>query len=303
MSLKLRKKSLDGIIVIDKPYGLSSNQILQRVKKIFNAKKAGHTGNLDPMATGVLPICFGQATKISQYLLEADKVYQAVIQLGTSTDSGDIEGNITHEHAVPTFTTTHILNVLQQFKGKSSQIPPMYSALKFQGTPLYKLARQGIEIERKPRSIFIHELQLIQYDPILHTIAIKIRCSKGTYIRTLGIDIAQSLNCAGHLIKLTRMQCGLLTDSDSISINSLEHSCDNVSNHKKILSMEYAFTDTPIIKIEDKKIKLFYQQGKIDLINNFTGIARIYDKDCFIAIASFKQGHLIKKTFYKKLGE
>ncbi|WP_440682742.1 tRNA pseudouridine(55) synthase TruB [Cysteiniphilum halobium] len=297
MARKRKGIALNGIIVIDKPQGLSSNQVLQRVKRLFNAQKAGHTGSLDPMATGVLPICFGQATRISQYLLDADKAYQATIQLGISTDSGDAEGNIIEQHEVPEIALESIHKVLREFRGEINQIPPMYSALKHQGKPLYKLARQGVEIERKARNITIYTLELINYNPEKHTIDIDVRCSKGTYIRTLGMDIAKALDCAGHLIKLTRSACGLLTMNDAFSLEMLRSLTLDLC-YEKLLNPEYAFTDTPIFTIPNDKVDLFYLKGKMQLTNDFTGSARIYDQDRFVALGHFSDGELVKKQLF-----
>ena len=297
MTNKRKGFNLNGIIVIDKPYGLSSNQALQRVKRLFNAQKAGHTGSLDPMATGVLPICLGQATKISQYILDADKAYHAVIQLGISTDSGDSEGKIIHEHSVKNLSIEEIQSVLQKFVGEIKQVPPMFSALKYKGIRLYELARKGITIERKARTIKIYELSLIKYSSQKHTIEIAVRCSKGTYIRTLGIDISKALNCEGHLIKLTRTQCGLLTTEDTFSLEIL-HELSMTSRYKKILNAEYAMINTPIFNIPSDQENLFYLKGKIHLNNTFTGTARIYDHNKFIAIGHFEQGNLLKKQLF-----
>lgn len=297
MTGKRKGLAVNGIIVINKPYGLSSNQALQRVKRLFNAQKAGHTGSLDPMATGVLPICFGQATRISQYLLDADKAYRATIQLGISTDSGDTEGNIVHTSPVPPLTHERLQTVLQQFLGETEQIPPMFSALKHQGKPLYELARRGIEIERKARRIRIDQLSLIHYDPKAHTIEIDVSCSKGTYIRTLGMDIAKALGCDGHLINLARTRCGLLDTTDAFDLNELEELSLNL-RRGKILNAEYAFTDTPVFTISPDKQDLFYLKGKMQLTDNFTGTARIYNQDRFVALGHFEQGNLIKKQLF-----
>lgn len=297
MARKRKWIVLNGIIVIDKPQGLSSNQALQRIKRLFNAQKAGHTGSLDPMATGVLPICFGQATRISQYLLDADKAYRATIQLGISTDSGDVEGNIIEQHEAPMLTLENIHKALNQFRGEISQIPPMYSALKHQGKPLYELARQGIEIERQARNITIYALELIEYNPVKHTIELNVRCSKGTYIRTLGMDIAKALDCAGHLIQLTRTACGLLTTNDALSLETLQSLTLDLC-YEKLLNPEYAFTDTPIFTIPSDKVDLFYLKGKMQLTNNFTGTARIYDQDRFVALGHFSDSELVKKQLF-----
>lgn len=203
---KRSKKGRDitGIVIIDKPTGASSNFVLQQVKRLFNAKKAGHTGSLDPLATGVLPICLGEATKLSTFLLEADKQYLVTCLLGSATDSGDSDGNIIEHKPIPVFTETTLKQILTRFQGEQSQIPPMFSALKHQGQPLYKLARQGIEIERKARQVVIYAIDCIAITEDSFTLSVS--CSKGTYIRTLVQDIAAELGTCGHVTMLRRTQ-------------------------------------------------------------------------------------------------
>jgi tRNA pseudouridine55 synthase len=173
-------RDIDGIVVVDKPTGVSSNHVLQQVKRLFDAKKAGHTGNLDPLASGVLPICLGEATKVSSYLLDADKAYDVIGQLGQLRDTGDAEGRIVEEKAIPAFTHDDLEQIVVRFVGEQNQVPPMFSALKHQGQPLYKLARQGIEIERKARRITIYGIELKAFTEDSFTLSVK--CSKGTYI-------------------------------------------------------------------------------------------------------------------------
>ncbi|HHA18572.1 MAG TPA: tRNA pseudouridine(55) synthase TruB, partial [Methylophaga sp.] len=196
-------RNITGIIVVDKPTGRSSNHVLQQVKRLFDAKKAGHTGNLDPLATGVLPICLGEATKVSSYLLDSDKQYQVTCQLGVVTDSGDSDGKVLTTSPVPEFTEQDLLDLIPKFTGEQDQVPPMFSALKYQGQPLYKLARQGIEVERKSRRITIYNIQLLSVTADSFTL--DVRCSKGTYIRTLVEDISQDLGCGGHVSMLRRV--------------------------------------------------------------------------------------------------
>jgi tRNA pseudouridine55 synthase len=197
------RRAVHGILLLDKPKGISSNAALQRVKRLYNAEKAGHTGNLDPLATGMLPVCLGEATKISAFLLDADKHYRSRCLLGVTTDSGDSEGRVTATCPVPTLDRAAIEQVLQHFRGEIAQIPPMYSALKHQGQPLYKLARQGREIERKPRPVVIHRLKLEAMEmPFLE---LDIECSKGTYIRSLIEDIGRDLGCGAHVVELRRL--------------------------------------------------------------------------------------------------
>jgi tRNA pseudouridine55 synthase len=197
-------RDITGIIVIDKPTGRSSNHVLQQVKRLFDAKKAGHTGSLDPLATGVLPVCLGEATKVSSYLLDADKSYQVTCKLGVITDSGDSDGQVVETKQIPEFTEQSLLNVLTQFTGEQEQVPPMFSALKHQGQPLYKLARQGIEVERKSRTVSIYRIDLLSFTDDSFTL--EVSCSKGTYIRTLVEDISHALGTGGHVVMLRRVK-------------------------------------------------------------------------------------------------
>jgi len=223
----MNKKDINGILLLDKPFGLSSNAALQKVKRLFQAKKAGHTGSLDPLATGMLPICFGKSTKLAQKFLELDKIYLVTGQLGIKTTTGDTEGEILEQKPVPeNLSSETIEKILDLFRGETTQIPPMYSALKHKGQPLYKLARQGITIEREPRNITVYQLDLIQYHPETLTIELKIACSKGTYIRTLIEDIAEALNTVGHVIKLRRTQVGDFQESDMLTLEALEQLSD-----------------------------------------------------------------------------
>ncbi|MET1254545.1 tRNA pseudouridine(55) synthase TruB [Aliikangiella maris] len=194
-------RSISGILLLDKPQGLSSNEALQKVKRLFFAAKAGHTGALDPLATGMLPICFGEATKFSQYLLNSDKGYRVTAQLGVRTDSCDSTGEITETKPVEV-SRRQLLKALEQFKGDIKQIPSMFSALKHQGQPLYKLARQGIEVEREARDIHIYHLALLDFSN--DQVQLEIECSKGTYIRNIVDDLGQLLACGAHVIELRR---------------------------------------------------------------------------------------------------
>ena len=212
-------RDVHGIVLLDKPQGLSSNQALQRVKRIFNANKAGHTGSLDPLATGMLPICLGEATKISGYLLDADKRYNAVCQLGVRTDSADSEGEVIARKPVEGIKASDIKAVLQKFTGEIQQIPPMFSALKRDGVPLYKLARQGIEVERQPRDITIYALDLINFDG--DSLEFNIHCSKGTYVRTVVDDIGEALGCGAHLTALRRLQVDPFSGTELVTLDQL----------------------------------------------------------------------------------
>jgi tRNA pseudouridine55 synthase len=210
---------VDGVLLIDKPVGLSSNDALTKVKRIVNAKKAGHTGTLDPFATGLLPLCFGEATKFSQDLLEADKTYLATVHLGITTTTGDTEGEVLETRDVDV-TAEQIEAALARFRGPILQVPPMYSALKRDGKALYEYAREGITLEREARPVTIHELDLIAYAAPFLTI--RVACSKGTYVRVLGEDIGATLGCGAHLSALRRVQVGSLTTANMMTLEELQ---------------------------------------------------------------------------------
>jgi tRNA pseudouridine55 synthase len=212
-------RDVDGILILDKPIGLSSNQALQQVRKLYQARKAGHCGSLDPLATGVLPICLGEATKFSSYLLGADKTYRASCKLGQTTTTGDAEGEVTGNTTV-CVNEEQLRRTLPLFTGEIEQIPPMYSALKHQGKRLYELAREGKQVERKPRKIKIYRLEFLSYEN--ETLSIEVSCSKGTYIRTLAEDIGTALGCGAHLIVLRRLTVDSFDEPQSVSMETLQ---------------------------------------------------------------------------------
>lgn len=217
--VKRIRRNVSGIILLDKPKGFSSNAALQKVRWLLNAEKAGHTGSLDPLATGVLPLCFGEATKFSQYLLDADKGYETVMQLGVTTTTADAEGEVIERREV-TVGRADIEAVLPRFRGDISQIPPMYSALKRDGQPLYKLARQGEVVEREARSVTIARLELLGCEG--EQASLSVACSKGTYIRTLVEDIGQVLGCGAHVAELRRTQAGPFSLAQCVTLDDLE---------------------------------------------------------------------------------
>ena len=216
---KKARDLVDGVLLIDKPVGLSSNDALIKAKRVVNAKKAGHTGTLDPFATGLLPLCFGEATKFSQDLLEADKTYDAVVHLGITTTTGDTEGEAVETRPV-NVTVEQIEAALAKFRGPILQIPPMYSALKRDGKALYEYAREGITLEREARPVTIHKLEMLAYDAPMLTI--RVTCSKGTYVRVLGEDIGAELGCGAHLNALRRIQVGALTVDGMVTLEQLQ---------------------------------------------------------------------------------
>ena len=221
---RVQRRPVHGVLLLDKPLGLSSNQALQKAKWLLRAEKAGHTGTLDPLATGVLPLCFGAATKFSGLHLDADKTYEATLQLGVTTNTGDAEGEVIERRAVPAITPEQLEAVRQRFLGRITQVPPMHSALKKDGKALYEYARAGIEVERAPREVAIHALNLAlaQVDQAQAAIKIEVTCSKGTYIRTLGEDIGQALGCGGHLTRLRRTATGPFVAAQCTTLPALE---------------------------------------------------------------------------------
>jgi tRNA pseudouridine55 synthase len=205
-------RAIDGILLLDKPIGLSSNAALQRIKKLFQASKAGHTGNLDPLATGMLPLCFGNATKVSAFLLDAEKTYQVRFKLGERTSTGDTEGEVVETMPVDGTVMAQLEPVLTQFTGVITQIPPMYSAIKHQGQRLYQLARQGVEVAREPRQVHIKRIEVLAHTQT--EAELQLRCSKGTYVRTLVEDICAAMGSCGHVIALRRLEVGPYTMQD-----------------------------------------------------------------------------------------
>lgn len=217
---KISRRHISGVFLLNKPLGLSSNAALQKVRWLYRAQKAGHTGALDPLATGLLPICLGEATKFSHYLLDSTKRYQTTVRLGQTTTTGDVEGDILQERPIPVLSEELIEQTLEKFRGDIQQVPPMYSALKKEGKPLYELARKGIEIERETRPVTIYALELIEFTE--NSITLDVTCSKGTYIRVLGEDIGEVLGCGGHLTMLHRIQTGHFELIPSYTIEYLE---------------------------------------------------------------------------------
>ena len=217
------RRKVDGVLLLDKPQGLSSNTALQIARRLLNAEKAGHTGTLDPMATGLLPLCFGEATKFSSELLDADKAYEATLKLGVTTTTADAEGDVLQTR--PVAVTQAMLDAaLARFSGPISQVPPMYSALKRDGKPLYEYARAGVELEREARSVVIHKIELLAWQG--DEVRIAVDCSKGTYIRTLAEDIGESLGCGAHLIALRRTRIAAITLDGAVTLSHMEDSSD-----------------------------------------------------------------------------
>jgi tRNA pseudouridine55 synthase len=250
---------VDGVLLLDKPVGLSSNDALIKAKRVMNAKKAGHTGTLDPFATGLLPLCFGEATKFSQDLLEADKTYDATVHLGIMTTTGDTEGEAVETLPVDV-TIEQIQAALARFRGPIQQVPPMYSALKRDGKALYEYAREGITLEREARPVTIHGLELVAYEaPMLK---IRVTCSKGTYVRVLGEDIGAALGCGAHLNALRRIQVGALTSETMITLEDLQAHAEPLS---LLAPVDALLSSFPSVELTPELAKRFLNGQRLAL--------------------------------------
>lgn len=273
---KTPKRSVNGVLILNKPQGFTSNQALQKVRWLFNAAKAGHTGSLDPLATGVLPLCFGEATKFSQFLLDSDKTYRSTITFGKRSDTGDSEGNLLSDTGVSGLTLKAIEVVLPQFRGDIEQVPPMFSALKHQGQPLYKLARAGIEIEREARKVHIFSLKVLNFRPHQKypELDIEVECSKGTYIRSLAMDIGELLGCGALISALHRSQVSKFTEQQAISLSVLEAERDAASGEsnssvldRHLLPVEETITHLGAV-ILPENTGYYFQQGQPVLVGS-----------------------------------
>jgi len=246
-----RKSGLDihGIILLDKPVGISSNRALQKVRGIYQARKAGHTGSLDPFATGMLPICLGEASKTAAFMLEAGKQYRATARLGEATTTGDVEGEVIQNCALPDIDSENLVHVLKQFVGEIEQVPPMYSALKHQGKPLYEYARAGIEIDRPARAVTIHQLEFVDWKS--PNLTFDVRCSKGTYIRTLAEDIATALGSCAHLVELRRMLVEPFDNFPMLTLEQLQDARDNGGLQELLLPVDVGLPNWPRVDLDE----------------------------------------------------
>ena len=274
-------RPLDGVLLFDKPLELSSNTALQKVRRLFQAEKAGHTGTLDPLATGLLPICFGEATKFSMALLNADKTYRALLRLGQTTTTGDAEGEITAEHPVEV-GQAEVDAVLAKFRGEIQQLPPMHSALKHQGKPLYEYIRKGETIERELRSVVIHELLLNSFSG--NEMDITVRCSKGTYIRTLAEDIGAALGCGAHLIGLRRTAIAHFDLSNSYNLQQLEEMTE-AERDACILPLESLMPDMPRLQLDAVQVQRLAQGQRLALDTGLPdGKVKLHGPQGFIGV-------------------
>ncbi len=283
---KKRGRDISGILILDKPAGISSNQALQRVKRFYNANKAGHTGSLDVPATGLLPICLGEATKVSAFLLDADKSYRARCKLGVTTTTGDAAGDILEQKEVPLISEADMDLVLNKFMGEIEQVPPMFSALKYNGKRLYELAYKGIEVKRKPRKITIHQLKLLMLSG--DEFEIEVYSSKGTYIRTLAQDIGHVLGCGAHITSLRRLSSGPFQEQQMITLDELEKVAEQgLEKLDSLLQpMDEALCDFPEVHLSEH-VAYYLCQGQAVVASGLPnkGCLRIYnDSDQFIGL-------------------
>jgi tRNA pseudouridine55 synthase len=280
MQVKKTWQRVDGVLLLDKPLGLTSNDALQKARRLFSAAKGGHTGTLDPLATGLLPLCFGEATKFSADLLDADKTYEAIVQLGVATDSGDVDGRIISTAPVDV-GEADVIRVLPQFTGDIRQIPPMHSALKLNGRPLYELARQGIEVERAARAVTIHAIDLLDFAG--DRLSLRVACSKGTYIRVLAADIGKALGCGAHLAGLRRTRVGDLELTGAITLAELT-ALDEAGRAECLQPVDALLHTLPIVTVEGEAAERFRHGNPVDLPAGLAGKIRVYADGCLIGV-------------------
>ena len=296
-----RGRAVNGILVLDKPIGVGSNEVLQQVKRIYRARKAGHTGSLDRLASGLLPICFGEATKISGYLLNADKHYVATFLLGVTTSTGDAEGEVVCRRPVPALSATAIERTVARFRGEIEQIPPMHSALKHKGKRLYQLAHEGIVVERQPRRVTIHRFD------VLHTegerIEVEVLCSKGTYIRTLAEDLGTALGCGASVVALRRVGAGPFTAADMMVLSAIESLAETGTSalDASLRPMEAAVSQWPMVLLPEG-VAFYIRKGQPVLVPHSPteGWVRIHtERAGFIGVGEvLDDGRIAPRRFF-----
>lgn len=277
---KIPRERVDGVLLLDKPQGLSSNTALQVAKRLLNAAKAGHTGTLDPMATGLLPLTFGEATKFSQMLLDADKAYEATLKLGVETDSGDAEGAVVATSPVDVDASA-LEQALTAFRGEIDQVPPMYSALKRDGKPLYEYARAGIELERKARRVTIFRLECLAFDGDL--VRISVHCSKGTYIRSLAMDLGKVLGCGAHLAALRRTGIGDFRVDDAVALEDFE-STELAERKRRLAPVDALVCGFESVGLSPEHSAAILQGRPVSVPDASEGLLRLYADDRFLGI-------------------
>lgn len=286
-------RSIDGVLVLDKPTGITSNRALQRVKYLLRARKAGHAGTLDPLASGVLPICLGEATKVSRFLLGADKAYLVEASLGMVTDTGDADGRCTSRQPVTGVTLENLARVLDRFRGELRQVPPMYSAIKIGGRPLYELARAGVEVQRQARAVTVFKLELLWLRNDRFKLAIE--CSKGTYVRTLIVDIGTALGCGAHVSALRRVRAGDFLEEQCITLDRLESLAANDSNIGEVLlPLDRAVQRIPKLPVGSSTADLLRQGQRVQIADsNLAGLIALYTGGQFFGVGEALGGGTI----------
>lgn len=318
MARQAKGRDISGIVILDKPTGMSSNHALQRVKRMFGARKAGHTGSLDPLATGLLPICLGQATKFSQFLLDADKRYQTIGQLGVRTDSSDADGKVVETKACSHITLADVNAQLPQFRGLISQVPSMFSALKYNGQPLYKLARAGTTVAVKPRQVTIHKLELLSFSKA--QVRMDITCTKGTYIRSIVEDLGLALECGAHVAALRRLQAGPFVAEQMVTLEDLQAIIDEATKgqvveagkwpditpafnalDKLLMPVDTAVLSLNTVQLAPDEIEALQQGKVIDHATDYAefDVVRVYSlhatkANAFIGLAQVQQEGRLK---------
>lgn len=285
MSKRNHRRDVHGILLLDKRLGVSSNQALQEVKRLLNVAKAGHTGSLDPLATGLLPLCFGEATKVSGMMLDDDKRYRVVIRLGVLTDTGDAEGAVLETKPVPEITQAMLDDCLKRFTGEIDQVPPMYSALKLNGKKLYELAREGKTVERKARRITIHELK--QLDFASECLTLEVFCSKGTYIRSLAEDIGAHFGCGATVAELRRLQAGIFTLDKALTIEQLR-ALNAEQIEARLLAVDTPLQHLPAVQLQTVDAEKIKHGQSINAEQTLPGQVRLYHDGAFLGLGEMR---------------
>lgn len=293
MSRRRKGRDVNGVVLLDKPAGWSSNQAVQKVRWLFQARKAGHTGSLDPFATGMLPICLGEASKTAGFMLDASKTYEATARLGEATTTGDVEGEICRESGVPELDLDRVQAALNRFIGDIEQVPPMYSALKHEGERLYKLARSGREVERKPRPVHIFSLELLRMDPPM--LQFRVHCSKGTYIRTLAEDIAEQLGTCAHLKALRRLDVGPFLEKDMITLDDLAALAERDEADSCLQPVDSGLADWPVVTLDAESANRFNHGNPVEVPNHAPALVRVYGpENHLLGLGEVTAGNLLK---------
>lgn len=290
------RRNIHGILLLDKRLGISSNKALQEVKRLYNANKAGHTGSLDPLATGLLPICFGEATKVSGMMLNDDKRYQVIVQLGIKTDTGDLEGRLVETKPIPELSIETVQSILKKFTGAIEQVPPMYSALKQNGKKLYELAREGITVDRKARCITIFELKLLSIGK--DTLELEVYCSKGTYIRSLAEDIGDVLGCGATVQALRRIQSGVFSIDQAKSLEQLQ-ALDDRQLMANLIAVDVPLNSIPSVQLNGDQTVCIKHGQVLELDEAVRGSVRMYCEDGFLGLGEMRlDGKLAPKKLF-----